>query len=130
MSMYVESIDHIVLTVKDIEATCAFYSKVLGMSVTIFATGRKALSFGRQKINLHVEGQEIEPKAKKPTPGSADICFVTVFPICEIIEHLRMNGVQIVQGPVPRTGAVGAITSVYFRDPDGSLVEVSNYESA
>ncbi|HWR57431.1 MAG TPA: VOC family protein [Thermodesulfovibrionales bacterium] len=126
----VESIDHIVLTVKDIEATCAFYAQVLGMRVTTFGGGRKALSFGRQKINLHQCGQELEPKAKKPTPGSADLCFVTEVSVSEVIKHLSVNGVQILEGPVRRTGAVSAIMSVYFRDPDGNLVEVSNYESA
>jgi len=130
LSMKVEAIDHIVLTVKDIEATCEFYAQVLGMCVTTFGDGRKALSFGRQKINLHQYGQELEPKAKKPTPGSADLCFVTALSVSEVIEHLSVNGVQIVAGPVPRTGAVGAIRSVYFRDPDGNLIEVSNYEIA
>ncbi|RJQ80183.1 MAG: VOC family protein [Desulfobacteraceae bacterium] len=126
--MNIEALDHIVLTVADIEATCAFYSRVLGMRVTIFGGGRKALSFGAQKINLHQYGQEFEPKAKKPTPGSADFCFITSVPICEVIEHLNANGVKILEGPVQRTGALGSIQSVYFRDPDGNLVEISNYE--
>ena len=128
--MNIEAIDHIVLTVKDINSTCAFYTQVLGMQVTIFGGGRKALSFGEQKINLHQYGQEFEPKAKKPTPGSADLCFVTVIPISEVIEHLDVHGVEILEGPVRRTGAIGTIKSVYFRDPDGNLVEISNYESA
>jgi catechol 2,3-dioxygenase-like lactoylglutathione lyase family enzyme len=100
------------------------------MSVTTFGAGRKALSFGEQKINLHQYGKEFEPKAKKPTPGSADLCFVTAVPVSQVIEHLRANGVEVLEGPVPRTGAVGAITSVYFRDPDGNLIEVSNYAGA
>jgi len=128
--MNIEAIDHIVLTVKDIDATCAFYTKVLGMRVTTFGGGRKALSFGAQKINLHQYGQEFEPKAKKPTPGSADLCFITAVPILEIIKHLSVSGVHILEGPVQRTGAMGAIKSVYFRDPDGNLIEMSNYENA
>nr|WP_321467348.1 VOC family protein [uncultured Desulfobulbus sp.] len=128
--MNIEAIDHFVLTVKDIDKTCAFYIKVLGMSVTTFGAGRKALSFGEQKINLHQYGKEFEPKAKKPTPGSADLCFVTAVPVSQVIEHLRANGVEVLAGPVPRTGAVGAITSVYFQDPDGNLIEVSNYAAA
>ena len=126
--MNIEAIDHIVLTVKDINATCEFYAKVLGMRVTSFGGGRKALSFGTQKINLHQYGQEFEPKAKEPTPGSADLCFITKIPISDVIEHLSMNGVEILEGPLQRTGAAGTIKSVYFRDPDGNLVEVSNYE--
>ena len=128
--MNIKAIDHIVLTVKDINATCAFYEQVLGMSVTTFGAGRKALSFGEQKINLHQYRKEFEPKAKKPTPGSGDLCFVTAVPVSRVIEHLRANGVEILEGPVPRTGAVGAISSVYFRDPDGNLIEVSNYTGA
>jgi len=128
--MKVESIDHIVLTVKDIEATCAFYAQVLGMEITTFGTGRKALLFGTQKINLHEHGNEFEPKAKVATPGSADLCFVTGVPIAQVMEHVISNGVEVLDGPVQRTGAVGPITSVYFRDPDGNLIEVSNYGSA
>jgi catechol 2,3-dioxygenase-like lactoylglutathione lyase family enzyme len=126
----IEAIDHIVLTVKDINATCAFYAQVLGMRVTTSGSGRKALSLGTQKINLHQYGQEFEPKATKPTPGSADLCFITAVPVSEVVEHLDVNGVEILEGPVQRTGAMGPITSVYFRDPDGNLIEVSNYESA
>ena len=128
--MNIEAIDHIVLTVKDINATCVFYAKVLGMRITSFGGGRKALSFGTQKINLHQYRQEFEPKAKEPTPGSADLCFITAIPILDVIEHLGMNGVEILEGPIQRTGAAGTINSVYFRDPDGNLVEVSNYENA
>jgi catechol 2,3-dioxygenase-like lactoylglutathione lyase family enzyme len=128
--MNIEAIDHIVLTVQDVEATCAFYSKVLGMSATTFGAGRKALVFGKQKINLHQYGAEFEPKAKAPTPGSCDLCFITSVPIANVIGHLNANGVKIIEGPVRRTGAVGPITSVYFSDPDENLIEVSNYESA
>ncbi|MFO7667986.1 MAG: VOC family protein [Desulfobacterales bacterium] len=127
--MNIESIDHIVLTVKNIDAVCEFYVRVLGMRLTTFGGGRKALSFGSQKINLHQYGEEFEPKSKEPTPGSVDLCFVTGMPLPEVIEHLNKNGVEILEGPVQRTGAVGVIISVYFRDPDGNLIEVSNYKS-
>lgn len=126
--MNVESIDHIVLTVKNIDETCAFYSGVLGMRVETFGGGRKALSFGAQKINLHQYGKEFEPKAVKPAPGSADICFITRTPVTDVIEHLKKNSVEILEGPVRRTGAAGPIISVYIRDPDGNLIEISNYE--
>ncbi len=116
-----------VLTVRDIEATCRFYQKVLGMRVETFGEGkRKALAFGDQKINLHQAGSEFEPKASRPTPGSADLCFLTRTPIQEVIRHLQDNGVELVEGPVQRTGARGPILSVYFRDPDFNLIEVSN----
>jgi catechol 2,3-dioxygenase-like lactoylglutathione lyase family enzyme len=128
--MNVKAIDHIVLTVKDIDATCAFYARVLGMSVTTFGDGRRALSFGAQKINLHEYGREFEPKAKRPTPGSADLCFVTAMSISDVIEHLRGCGVELLEGPVQRAGAAGPMMSVYFRDPDGNLIEVSDYEGA
>jgi catechol 2,3-dioxygenase-like lactoylglutathione lyase family enzyme len=126
--MNVNGIDHIVLTVKDIDATCSFYAQVLGMCVTTFSGGRKGLSFGRQRINLHQYGKEPEPKAKKPTPGSADLCFVTTVSLSKVVEHLSENGVQIIEGPIQRTGAAGAILSVYFRDLDENLIEVSTYE--
>ena len=127
--MNIKAIDHIVLTVKDIDTTCAFYARVLGMSITSFGDGRRALSFGTQKINLHQYGREFEPKAKRPTPGSADLCFLTSISISDVVEHLRECGVELLEGPVQRTGAAGPIMSVYFRDPDGNLVEVSNCES-
>lgn len=125
--MKIESLDHIVLTVANVDRTCAFYEETLGMQPTVFGNGRKALSFGTQKINLHPYGREYEPKAHAPTPGSADLCFVTKTPLAEVIEQLKRCGVAIVQGPVPRTGARGPMTSVYFRDPDLNLIEVSNY---
>ena len=128
--MNIESIDHIVLTVKNIKVTCAFYTQVLGMKAITFGSGRMALSFGTQKINLHEHGNEYEPKARVPTPGSADLCFVTTKPIGQLIDHLRMNDVEVIEGPVPRIGALGLMTSVYFRDLDGNLIEVSNYDSA
>lgn len=127
MPIVIDRIDHIVLTVADIDVTCDFYQRVLGMEVVTFAGGRKALAFGRQKINLHRSGQEFEPKAAAPTPGSADLCLIATTPIAEVIAHLEASGVPVLEGPAPRTGAAGPITSVYFRDPDRNLVEVSNY---
>nr|MBO2476844.1 VOC family virulence protein [Bacillota bacterium] len=124
--MKVDSLDHLVLTVADVEATCRFYSRVLGMEVVTFGQGRKALQFGSQKINLHQQGREFEPKAARPTPGSADLCFLTTVPLSDVVAHLQSAGVAIVEGPVQRTGATGPILSVYFRDPDGNLIEVAN----
>jgi catechol 2,3-dioxygenase-like lactoylglutathione lyase family enzyme len=126
--MKIDGIDHIVLTVRDIETTCAFYQKVLGMNVVSFGEGRKALLFGNQKINLHQDASEFEPKANKPTPGSADVCFTTSVPLREVIAHLATCGVKVIEGPVQRSGARGPIVSVYFRDPDLNLIEVCNYE--
>ena len=125
--MKIDSIDHLVLTVKSIEATCEFYAKALGMQVVTFGEGRKALAFGSQKINLHQQGQEFEPKADRPTPGSGDICLITSIPLAEVIAHLNACRVEIIDGPVKRTGAIGTLLSVYFRDPDLNLIEVSNY---
>jgi len=126
--MKIDRIDHIVLTVRDIEATCAFYSRVLGMSATTFGAGRRALVFGGQKINLHQAGREFEPKAHTPMPGSADFCLIAATGLSEVIAHLASCNVAIIEGPVPKTGARGPIRSVYFRDPDLNLVEVSTYE--
>jgi catechol 2,3-dioxygenase-like lactoylglutathione lyase family enzyme len=125
--MKIERLDHLVLTVKSIPATCDFYSRVMGMEVVAFANGRKALAFGSQKINLHEAGKEVDPKAHRPTPGSADLCFITAVPAAEVVERLRQHLVEILEGPVERTGALGPIVSVYFRDPDSNLIEVSNY---
>jgi catechol 2,3-dioxygenase-like lactoylglutathione lyase family enzyme len=124
--MKIDHLDHLVLTVKDIAATCEFYANVLGMEMVTFGEGRKALAFGTQKINLHESGKEFEPKAQHPTPGSADLCFITETPLKEVIEHLHLHHVEMIEGPVKRTGAVGQILSVYFRDPDMNLIEVSN----
>ncbi len=128
--MKIDSIDHVVFTVKDIEATCDFYSKVLGMEIVTFGQGRKALAFGSQKINLQQLGRESTLIAQKPTSGSADICFVTSVPLSEVVAHLSSFGVKLIGGPVERDGARGLMMSVYFRDPDLNLVEVSNYRSA
>src|SRR4051812_28416169 len=125
--MNIDRLDHLVLTVKNIDVTCDFYARVLGMNVITFGEGRKALSFGQQKFNLHEAGHEFEPKAAHPTPGSADFCLITTTPIEQVITHLNACGVPMIEGPVQRTGAVGTLRSVYFRDPDDNLVEVSNY---
>ena len=122
-----EELDHLVLTVTDIDRTCKFYEHVLGMESVVFGDNRRALTFGSQKINLHQVGREFEPKAAAPTPGSADLCFLTRTPLGEVIEHLRMSGVPIEEGPVQRTGARGSLESIYLRDPDGNLIEISNY---
>lgn len=126
--MQIDRLDHLVLTVADIERTCDFYSRALGFEVVTFGTaGRKALNFGRQKINLHQAGREFEPKALAPTPGSADLCFIATTPLEDVIRELEAAGVAIEEGPVQRTGATGPIRSVYVRDPDRNLIEISNY---
>jgi len=125
--MKIDSIDHLVLTVHNIEATCEFYHRVLGMEVVTFGSARKALQFGQQKINLHELGNEFAPKAKHPTPGSGDICLITSLPLEQVQDHIIACGVEIILGPVTRTGSLGAITSIYLRDLDGNLIEVSNY---
>lgn len=126
--MKIDRLDHLVLTVRDIETTCAFYARVLGMQVITFGEGRKALVFGHQKINLHTEGKEFEPKAARPTPGSADLCLLTSHPLSEVVAHLQVCGVTLLEDPTLRTGATGPIRSVYFRDPDGNLIELANVE--
>ena len=123
----IDRIDHIVLTVFDLQRTCDFYARVLGMRVVTFGEGRTALAFGRQRLNLHLSGREFEPKALKPTPGSIDLCFITERPLEEVEAHVKSFDVKIVEGPVPKTGALGPMRSIYFRDPDGNLIEVSNY---
>ena len=128
--MKLDRLDHLVLTVRNIETTCSFYANVLGMEVVTFENGRKALSFGSQKINLHEAGKEFEPKAYRPTPGSADLCFTTTTSMDEVVKRLELSKVRVLDGPVKRTGALGPMESVYFRDPDLNLIEVSNYEDA
>lgn len=130
IAVHIESIDHIVLTVADVGATCAFYARVLGMEVVTFGAGRRALAFGTQKINLHAVGAELEPRAPNAMPGTGDLCLITATPMPQVLAHLAACGVDVLLGPVPRTGARGPILSVYFRDPDGNLVEVSNYPAA
>jgi catechol 2,3-dioxygenase-like lactoylglutathione lyase family enzyme len=125
--MQISRLDHLVLTVADIERSAGFYTRVLGMQEQVFAGGRHALTFGQSKINLHQAGQEFEPKALRPTPGSADLCLISVEPLDQVIAELARHAVQIEEGPVERTGAMGPIISVYFRDPDQNLIEVSNY---
>jgi len=128
--MNIDRIDHVVMTVRSVDATCAFYEHVLGMQPVTFAGGRRALAFGRQKINLHEAGREFEPKAHFAAPGTLDICLVTTTPLPQVIEHLARCNVTIIEGPVAKTGATGPLRSVYFRDPDQNLIEVSNYISA
>ena len=125
--MRIDRLDHLVLTVASIEAATEFYTGVLGMGVVTFGAGRTALTFGTSKINLHEAGKEFEPKARRPTPGSADICLIVEDAIAEVMAELAAAGVSIEEGPVPRTGATGPITSCYLRDPDGNLIELSNY---
>jgi len=128
-NMKIERLDHWVLTVRNIDATVAFYERVLGMQPVTFGNGRRALAFGEQKINLHPAQAPLRPHAARPTPGSGDLCLITRAPIDEVIAELESAGVAIEEGPVPRTGAIGPITSVYFRDPDGNLIEISRYET-
>ncbi|MBU0480453.1 MAG: VOC family protein [Proteobacteria bacterium] len=127
MRVTIKNIDHLVLTVTDINRTCEFYRKILGMEVVTFGENRKALAFGNQKINLHEYGREISPHATSPAPGSADLCLISDTPLATIIAYLRENNVVIIEGPVRRTGAIGSLTSIYFRDPDGNLLEIANY---
>ena len=130
----VQRVDHLVLTCRDIAATIRFYTEVLGMREVTFGSGRKALAFGQQKINLHAAGQAAEGGggnvaaiAARPTPGSADVCLIVAEPLQAVVAHLAACGVPVEEGPVTRTGALGPIESVYIRDPDGNLVELSRY---
>jgi len=124
--MKISKIDHLVLTVTDIEKTASFYVSVLGMVKEVFGDGRIALKCGSQKINLHELGKEFEPKANKPMPGSADLCFITHTPLDDAMAHVKGCGVEIIEGPVERTGTNGPLRSFYFRDPDQNLIEVAN----
>lgn len=125
--MKIKNIDHLVLTVADLDQTIQFYSAVLNFEVVTFGNNRKALAFGNQKINLHQKGHEFEPKAAQPTCGSADLCFIAETDVAIVLNELKEKGVDVVEGIVERTGATGKIRSVYFRDPDQNLIEVSNY---
>ena len=124
----INRLDHLVLTVADLEATKAFYCDILGMRFEAFGVGRQALHFGQQKINLHIKGQELEPKAHVALPGTADLCFIVDIPLDQVIDRLEAGGISIQEGPVRRTGAKGPVTSVYVRDPDQNLVELSTYD--
>jgi len=128
--MNIINIDHIVITVKDINVTVQFYESVLGMVAETFDEGRIALKFGNQKINLHEQGKEFEPNADQAIPGSVDLCFITKTKLKAAMEHAKSKSVQIIEGPVARTGATGSIISFYFRDPDNNLIEVANYEKS
>jgi len=128
MPFSIDRVDHLVLTVFDVDRTLDFYRRVLGMEPITFAGGRRGLAFGRQKLNLHQAGREFEPKALKPTPGAIDVCFITQSPLDDVVAHLKAQGVAVAAGPVEKTGALGPMMSVYFRDPDGNLIEVSRYE--
>lgn len=130
----IAAIDHIVLTTAHLDECIAFYCDALGMTLERFIGGtppveRLALRFGRQKINIHVRGKEFEPKAHLPTPGSLDLCFIAELPLTEVIRQLQARQIAIVEGPVQRTGATGKINSVYVRDPDHNLIEISEYLS-
>ena len=125
--MIIDRLDHLVLTVADIERTCMFYERALGFETLSFGQGRKALRFGSQKINLHQADKEFLPHAYRPTPGSADLCFITRTPLSVVQEELHALGVAIEDGPVQRTGATGPLVSIYLRDPDQNLIEISNY---
>jgi catechol 2,3-dioxygenase-like lactoylglutathione lyase family enzyme len=124
--MEINKLDHLVLTVKDLEKTTSFYVSVMGMQKEVFGDGRVALKYGSQKINLHQLGNEFEPKAHNPVPGSADLCFITQTPLDDAMAHVKRCGVEIIEGPVERTGANGSIRSFYFRDPNHNLIEVAN----
>ena len=121
----IDHLDHLVLTTTDEAACIAFYAGLLGMQVQTFGPGRKALRFGAQKINIHVKGQEFEPKAHLPVPGALDLCFIASEPLDTVIARLQAQGAHILEGPVMRTGATGPIRSIYLRDPDLNLVEIS-----
>jgi catechol 2,3-dioxygenase-like lactoylglutathione lyase family enzyme len=122
----IDHLDHLVITTAHLDECIDFYTRVLGMKLEKFAGGRLALKFGEQKFNLHVKGKEFEPKATHPVPGALDFCLIAAMPLDQVIRHLAVCGVAVEAGPVSRTGATGPILSVYFRDPDGNLVEVSN----
>ncbi len=124
----IDHVDHIVLTASDPEATIHFYTQVLGMRMEKFGEGRIAFKFGTQKINMHIRGHEVEPKAHLPVPGSLDLCFISSVPLNDFIAHLKKLNWPIAEGPVSRTGANGPIRSVYVRDPDLNLIEVSEYQ--
>jgi catechol 2,3-dioxygenase-like lactoylglutathione lyase family enzyme len=124
--MNIQSIDHLVLTVDDLKSSVEFY-QMLGMTYETFGENRHALYFGSQKINLHIKGKEIEPKATFAVPGSEDLCFIIDTPVMQAQQMLTSKGIKVLSGPVKRTGATGNILSIYLRDPDGNLIELCNY---
>lgn len=123
----IDHLDHLVLTTVDLDACKDFYIRVLGMREQSFGSGRVALCFGQQKINLHVRGHEFEPKAHLPVPGALDLCFIASEGLDSVIAHLQAQDWPIIEGPIQRTGATGPIRSVYVRDPDLNLIEISEY---
>ena len=125
--MKIDRIDHIVLTVESVDVTIEFYSRVLGMEPISFADGRRGLAFGVQKINLHSAANPYPEKAQKPTPGLGDFCMITKSPMADVIDHFKAENVEIEVGPIPKPGAIGSLISIYFRDPDGNLLKLSNY---
>ncbi|MGY6268695.1 VOC family protein [Achromobacter denitrificans] len=126
----IDHLDHLVLTTTDEQACIDFYVGLLGMTLETFGQGRRAFKFGQQKINLHVKGSEFEPKAHLPVPGALDLCFIAALPLDEVIERIRGLGVPIVEGPVRRTGASYPLRSIYLRDPDLNLIEISERAEA
>jgi catechol 2,3-dioxygenase-like lactoylglutathione lyase family enzyme len=124
----IDRVDHLVLTVVDIDRAVEFYERVLGMSAVTFPGGRRAVRFGQQTVKLHAASELVEPTAMHPVPGAANLCLVTASAIGAVQEHLRSHDVRIEEGPVIRTGTLGPITSLYFRDPDGNLIEVARYD--
>ncbi|MDO6386412.1 VOC family protein [Uliginosibacterium sp. 31-12] len=121
----IDHLDHLVLTSTNLEATVRFYTGLLGMRLEQFGNGRHALKFGNQKINLHVRGSEFEPRAHLPVPGALDLCFIAAIPLDEVIARITQAGGTIIEGPVPRTGATHKLRSIYLRDPDLNLIEIS-----
>lgn len=130
MTPTLTALDHLVLTVTDLDATLRFYCDALGMTATAFTPAdgshRWALTFGAQKINLHLAGAEFDPKAQHPTPGAADLCFLSATPLADWAAHLHRCGIPVIDGPIARTGATGPILSIYVRDPDENLIEIAN----
>jgi catechol 2,3-dioxygenase-like lactoylglutathione lyase family enzyme len=124
----IDHLDHLVLTTADEEACVRFYVNVMGMALETFGAGRKAFRFGNQKINLHVKGREFEPKAQMSIPGALDLCFIASVPLDEVVARLVDKQVPIIEGPVMRTGATSRIRSVYVRDPDLNLIEISELQ--
>lgn len=123
----INRVDHLVLTTTNLDTCLDFYQRILKMSVITFGEQRYALQFGQQKINIHQYGKELEPKAHLPVPGSLDLCFISDIPLLDVQKHLEQQDVKIIEGPVQRTGATGKILSLYLRDPDLNLIEISQY---